>query len=46
MRTEAPDYQQMEFYSLRRDEDQQLADWLAGRADFGDGADGEVVALR
>jgi DNA-directed RNA polymerase subunit beta' len=45
--THAPDYQPMEFYSSDGEE-QQLAEWLAGRTEFsrGDGSgDGEVVEL-
>jgi DNA-directed RNA polymerase subunit beta' len=38
--TLAPDYQPMEFYSSD-DEDQHLADWLAGRAEFGAAGDGD-----
>ncbi len=44
--THAPDYQPMEFYSSDGEE-QQLAEWLAGRTEFsprGDG-DGEVVGV-
>jgi DNA-directed RNA polymerase subunit beta' len=50
--TDAPDYQPMAFYSMV-DEEQEIADWLAGRAEFtsGDGhgaaevapADGQVI---
>ena len=52
--TEAPDYQPMAFYSSETEGDEQLADWLAGRAEFsvpqadGDSAAGavaDVVAL-
>ena len=32
--THAPDYQPMEYYSMA-DEDQDLAEWLAGKADVG-----------
>ena len=49
VRTDAPHYQQMAFYSSDSDEDSQLADWLAGRADFGDGegdgTEADVVAF-
>jgi DNA-directed RNA polymerase subunit beta' len=47
VRTEAPHYQKMDFYSSDADEDQQIADWLAGRADFGGNGDGQadVVAF-
>ena len=42
VRTEAPGYEPMAFYSSEGfqsdgDEEHQFADWLAGRADFGDG---------
>jgi DNA-directed RNA polymerase subunit beta' len=42
--THAPDYQPMEFYSSSADEEQDLAEWLAGRSDLvagnGDQAEG------
>ena len=40
--THAPDYQPMEFYSSDGEE-QQLAEWLAGRTEFSPRADGEVL---
>ncbi|MEO7555350.1 MAG: hypothetical protein ABIV94_01935, partial [Acidimicrobiales bacterium] len=43
--TGAPDYQPMAFYSSAADEEQEIADWLAGRAEFGEGTpEGEVPA--
>ncbi len=41
IRTEAPDYEPMEYYSSG-DEEQDLAEWLAGRTDTGGG---DVIAL-
>jgi hypothetical protein len=47
VRTEAPEYQHLAFYSSAEDDEQQIADWLAGRADFGNGEtpEAEVVPL-
>ena len=52
VRTEAPAYEPMAYFSSDgfssdSGEEHQLADWLAGRADFGDGtaAPAEVVPL-
>jgi len=45
--TSAPDYQPMEFYSSA-DEEQDLAEWLAGRSDLvagADAADAQVIDL-
>ncbi len=40
--TEAPEYQPMEYWSSEHDDDDhQLADWLAGRAEFGGDGDGD-----
>ena len=41
IRPHAPDYEPMEFYSSA-DEEQDLADWLAGKTDFGEAAEGEL----
>jgi DNA-directed RNA polymerase subunit beta' len=32
--TDAPDYEPMAFYSSAHDEEQEIAEWLAGRAEF------------
>jgi DNA-directed RNA polymerase subunit beta' len=40
--TVAPDYEPMAFYSSAHDEEQEIADWLAGRAEFTP-ADAEVA---
>jgi DNA-directed RNA polymerase subunit beta' len=42
--TYAPDYEPLEFYSSA-DEEQDLADWLAGRTDFAEGEEGEAAAV-
>ncbi len=47
--TNAPDYEPMAFYSSAHDEEQEIADWLAGRAEFtaqdGDGQVADVIDL-
>ncbi len=42
--THAPDYQPMEFYSSA-DEEQDIAEWLAGRSEGGEVSDGQVIDL-
>jgi DNA-directed RNA polymerase subunit beta' len=42
--TSAPDYQPMEFYSSA-DEEQDIAEWLAGRSEGGEVAEGQVIDL-
>jgi DNA-directed RNA polymerase subunit beta' len=35
IRTEAPDFEPMEYYSSSDDDDQDLSEWLAGRSEAG-----------